>query len=90
MVRFLPAATFLAFMVSQLLAVARTAPPAPPFQRIEGCVYKPKRWNDGDSFHVILPGQKQLIFLIYSVDAQARLCERSELGNNRATKTDTL
>jgi len=26
--------------------------------RIDGYVYKPQRWNDGDSFHVILPDQK--------------------------------
>ena len=68
MVRVLPA-TLLAFMVSLLLALARTAPPAQPFQRIDGCRYKPQRWNDGDSFHVILPDQKELIFRLYFVDA---------------------
>jgi endonuclease YncB( thermonuclease family) len=65
----LPAATLLAFIVSQLLALARTAPPAQPFQRIDGCGYEPQRWNDGDSFHVILPDQKELIFRLYFVDA---------------------
>src|SRR4030095_9926788 len=45
------------------------APPAQPFQRIDGCFYKPQRWNDGDSFHVILPDQKELIFRLYFVDA---------------------
>src|SRR5438128_2498096 len=69
MVRVLPAATLLAFIVSQLLALVRTAPPAQPFQRIDGCAYKPQRWNDGDSFHVILPDQKELIFRLYFVDA---------------------
>jgi hypothetical protein len=59
MVRLLPAATLLAFTVS-VVALAKTAPPAQPFQRIDGCVYKPQRWNDGDSFHVILPNQKEL------------------------------
>jgi hypothetical protein len=38
-----------------LLALAQTAPPAQPFQRLDGCAYKPQRWDDGDSFHVILP-----------------------------------
>jgi hypothetical protein len=38
-------------MVSLPLALAKTAPPAQPFQQIDGCVYKPQRWNDGDSFH---------------------------------------
>jgi hypothetical protein len=38
-----------------VLALAQTARPAQPFQRLDGCVYKPQRWNDGDSFHVILP-----------------------------------
>src|SRR5438067_8976018 len=68
MVRVLPAATLLAFTFS-LVAFAKTAPPAQPFQRIDGCTYKPQRWNDGDSFHVILPDQKELIFRLYFVDA---------------------
>ena len=42
-----------------LLALAQTAPPARPFQRLNGCAYKPQRWDDGDSFHVILPDQKE-------------------------------
>jgi endonuclease YncB( thermonuclease family) len=68
MVRVLPAATLLAFTVS-VAALAKTAPPAQPFQRIDGCAYKPQRWNDGDSFHVILPDQKELVFRLYFVDA---------------------
>jgi endonuclease YncB( thermonuclease family) len=68
MVRVLRAATLFAFMVS-VAALARIAPPAQPFQRINGCIYKPQRWNDGDSFHVILPDQKELIFRLYFVDA---------------------
>jgi len=31
--------------------------------------YKSQRWNDGDSFHVILLDQKELIFRLYFVDA---------------------
>src|SRR5437868_2038847 len=68
MARVLHAATILAFTVS-MAALARTAPPAQPFQRIDGCMYKPQRWNDGDSFQVILPDQKELIFRLYFVDA---------------------
>jgi endonuclease YncB( thermonuclease family) len=51
-----------------LLAFAQTAPPAQPFQRLDGCAYKPQRWDDGDSFHVILPHQKELILRLYFVD----------------------
>ena len=51
-----------------LLALAQTAPPAQPFQRLDGCIYKPQRWNDGDSFHVILPDRKEVIFRLYFVD----------------------
>jgi hypothetical protein len=31
-----------------LLASAQHAPPARPFQRFDGCIYKPQRWNDGE------------------------------------------
>jgi endonuclease YncB( thermonuclease family) len=55
-------------MLGPLVAIAQTAPPAQPFQRLDGCVYKSQRWNDGDSFHVILPDQKELIFRLYFVD----------------------
>jgi endonuclease YncB( thermonuclease family) len=51
-----------------LLAFAQHAPPAQPFQRLDGCAYKPQRWDDGDSFHVTLPDQKELIFRLYFVD----------------------
>lgn len=49
-------------------AAAQHAPPAQPFQRLDGCIYKPQRWNDGDSFHVILPNVKETIFRLYFVD----------------------
>ena len=48
-----------------LVAFGQTAPPAHPFQRLDGCVYKPQRWNDGDSFHVVLPDQKEIVFRLY-------------------------
>jgi endonuclease YncB( thermonuclease family) len=55
-------------MLVPLVARTQTAPPAQPFQRLDGCAYKPQRWDDGDSFHVILPYQKELIFRLYFVD----------------------
>ena len=51
-----------------MLAFAQHAPPARHFQRFDGCIYKPQRWNDGDSFHVILPDRKEVIFRLYFVD----------------------
>ena len=64
--RLRPRWRFLALIgLSPLLALAQTAPPAQPFQRLDGCAYKPQRWDDGDSFHVIQPDQKELIFRLY-------------------------
>src|SRR5258705_13993170 len=60
--------SFELILLSPLFALAQTAPPAQPFQRLDGCAYKPQRWDDGDSFHVILPDQKELIFRLYFVD----------------------
>ena len=59
---------FVTAMLVPLVALAQTAPPAQPFQRLNGCVYKSQRWNDGDSFHVVLPDQKEVIFRLYFVD----------------------
>jgi endonuclease YncB( thermonuclease family) len=66
--RNLSAAMLLAVAVS-LLAYGQTAPPAQPFQRLDGCIYKPQRWNDGDSFHVLLPDGKEIVFRLYFVDS---------------------
>jgi endonuclease YncB( thermonuclease family) len=55
-------------MLVPLVAIAQTAPPAQPFQRLDACVYKSQRWNDGDSFHVLLPDQKEAVFRLYFVD----------------------
>ena len=55
-------------MLVPLVAIAQTAPPAQPFQRLDGCVYKSQRWNDGDSFHVLLRDQKEVVFRLYFVD----------------------
>jgi endonuclease YncB( thermonuclease family) len=55
-------------MLVPLVALTQTAPPPQPFQRLDGCVYKPQRWNDGDSFHVVLPDQKEVVVRLYFVD----------------------
>jgi endonuclease YncB( thermonuclease family) len=60
--------TFAAVLLSPMVVFAQTAPPAQPFQRLDGCIYKPQRWNDGDSFHVILPDQKETVLRLYFVD----------------------
>jgi endonuclease YncB( thermonuclease family) len=60
--------SILTALLVPLLAFAQHAPPARPFQSFEGCIYKPQRWNDGDSFHVILPDSKEVIFRLYFVD----------------------
>ena len=57
-----------ALLFLPLIVAAQTAPPAQPFQRLDGCIYKPQRWNDGDSFHVVLPDQKEMVFRLYFVD----------------------
>src|SRR5450432_2757429 len=48
--------------------VVEHAARAQPFQRLDGCIYGPQRWNDGDSYHVILPDKKEVIFRLYFVD----------------------
>ena len=47
--------------------VAVRPPPAGEWQLLSGCQYKPDRWNDGDSFHVIHRGE-EYIFRLYFVD----------------------
>jgi len=63
---------FIVFAVECFVALqqlnAQRAPPAQPFQRIDSCIYKAQRWDDGDSFHVVLPDKKEAIFRLYFVD----------------------
>jgi len=56
------------FVCLSAAAIGQKAPPAKPFERFDGCVYKSQRWNDGDSFHVLLPDQKEVVFRLYFVD----------------------
>ena len=72
-------------MLVPLVAIAQTAPPAQPFQRLDGCVYKSQPWNDSDSFHVVLPDQKEVVFrllLCRYTGGGARLC-RPDRGASR-------
>src|SRR4051812_10895550 len=48
---------------------ANAAQPLKPFQKIENCRWKPDRWNDGDSFHVITGDeQREIVLRLYFVD----------------------
>ena len=49
-------------------AVAQKAQPGQPFFSYEGCTYLDHQWNDGDSFHVIMPDGKEQILRLYFVD----------------------
>ena len=60
---------FLAVCFLPLSAVAATAPAAKPFQKVEKCILKADRWNDGDSFHVITGDEnREIIARLYFVD----------------------
>jgi endonuclease YncB( thermonuclease family) len=65
--RFLPLALLL---LLPAWSFAEKAPSSNPFQRIDNCTWKPNRWNDGDSFHVITgDAGKEIIARLYFVDA---------------------
>ena len=36
-------------------AIARSLPPARPYERFDACHIEPDKWTDGDSFRVRLP-----------------------------------
>ena len=59
--------TLIALLVP-LLRSRSTRLPLRPFQRFDDCIYEPQCWDDGDSFHVILPDRKEVIFRLYFVD----------------------
>ena len=50
------------------VATAQKAPPAKPFERLDGCVLEPDEWTDGDSFRVRLPDSRLETFRLYFVD----------------------
>ncbi|MEA3207665.1 MAG: hypothetical protein QOE70_722 [Chthoniobacter sp.] len=50
-------------------AVPKKAPPAKPWQRVDRCLWKTDRWNDGDSFHVITgDAEREIVARLYFVD----------------------
>jgi len=69
------------------LSVAHgAAPPAKPWQRIDGCRYKADRWNDGDSFHVITgDAEREIVARLYFVDTpEAETAYRDRLDEQAA------
>lgn len=44
------------------------APSAKPWDTLKNVTYKPQRWDDGDSFHVMLEDGNELILRLYFVD----------------------
>ncbi|MEA3208539.1 MAG: hypothetical protein QOE70_1596 [Chthoniobacter sp.] len=56
-----------ALISSGQLALAK-APPAKPWFTLEHVLYKPQRWDDGDSFHVTTADGNELILRLYFVD----------------------
>jgi endonuclease YncB( thermonuclease family) len=48
---------------------AQKAPKTQPFFTYEGCTLLENLWNDGDSFHVMMPDGKEQVFRLYFVDA---------------------
>jgi hypothetical protein len=57
----------LAFLCAASAHVA--APSAKRWQRVDGCTWKADRWNDGDSFHVIIgDAGREIVARLYFVD----------------------
>lgn len=55
----------LAFLATQAAQAA-----SKPFEKLAGCQWKPDRWNDGDSFHVITEEpSREIVARLYFVDA---------------------
>lgn len=69
-----------------LVLCAQAAPPAKPWQRIEGCQWKADRWNDGDSFHVVTGDEaREIVARLYFVDTpEAETAYRDRLNEQAA------
>jgi endonuclease YncB( thermonuclease family) len=53
----------------QAAPTPKKARAAKPWQRIDGCTWKPDRWNDGDSFHVLTGVEPpEIVARVYFVD----------------------
>jgi competence protein ComEA len=63
------------------IGLAQEPPPAKSFERFDGCVLVPHRWNDGDTFRVKLPNGREESFRLYFVDTPettTRLLDRND------------
>ncbi len=62
------------------------AEPGKPFQKIEGCMWKGDRWNDGDSFHLITgDAGREIVARLYFVDTpEAETAYRDRLDEQAA------
>jgi endonuclease YncB( thermonuclease family) len=80
---------FLPFLILSLLpfsCLAQTAPAAKPFQKIDGCVWKADRWNDGDSFHAVTGDEnREIVVRLYFVDTpEAETAYRDRIDEQAA------
>jgi endonuclease YncB( thermonuclease family) len=59
---------------------------AKPWQRIDGCTWKPDRWNDGDSFHVITgDAGREIVARLYFIDTpEAETAYRDRIAEQAA------
>jgi hypothetical protein len=58
-----------AAFVLALATAAHSAPPAKPFERLDGCQLIPNRWNGGDTFHVRTADGREIVARLYFIDA---------------------
>lgn len=64
------ARSLLAIVIAAFFGVSSIAASAQPWQRVDVCRWKPDRWNDGDSFHVITgDAAREIVARLYFVDA---------------------
>lgn len=65
---------------------AKKARAAKPWQRIDGCTWKPDRWNDGDSFHVLTGIEPpEIVARVYFVDTpEAETAYRDRIAEQAA------
>jgi endonuclease YncB( thermonuclease family) len=69
----------LAPLCAQEPAAKPKAPAAKQWEKLENVTYKPQRYDDGDSFHVLTADGKELIFRLYFVDT----CEEEKVYADR-------
>ena len=74
----------------------KKAPAGKPWQKIDGCTWKPDRWNDGDSFHVLTgDAGREIVARLYFVDTpEAETAYRDRIAEQSAyfgiTKAQTV